>query len=1077
MADVFVSYASEDRDRVIPLVEAVQRRGWSAWWDRNIDAGTAFDREIERAIDDAKCVIVVWSKHSIESDWVRNEATEGLERGVLVPVTIDAVRPPLAFRRVQTIDLTAPGAPLESMLDAIRRLCPVGAREGRTASPFVGRRTELARITDVVRRAAQGHGAMMLVSGEAGVGKSRLVQEAEAVARREGMLTLIGRCLDTDAAPPYQPLVEQIEQALRTAPAEAVRAALGENAPELAKLVPELRQRFADIPNPVALPPDQERHYLLHGCAAFIDRAARTQPMLLVFEDLHWAGESTCQLLRHLGDRLRDSPVLIIGTYRDDELESRQPFAKALQDLLRERLADEVRLLRLGARDVATLLEGRAGQSPPASLVELVYSETEGNPFFVEELYRHLDESHKLFTDDGRFRTDISVTETEVPRGVRLIIERRLEQVSAQCRQLLMPAAVAGRVVDYTLLARLSNLDGNAMFDAIEEAESSSLLEDVSVGRDVRYQFVHEQIRQTLLSTLSLPRRQRLHLSVADALEAGAGTNAERIAADIGYHLYQAGAAADSARTARYLVAAGGRSIEAVAFEDALKLLDMALEVLETDAGDDLARLHALRARALCGIPRIEAALEALAAGLDVAVDPAVVADLLLQRGQLNVHLYRGGDALPDLERLQALARERGDAPLELSAQRLIADAHYRLSLDHPEHALPAREACERTIELARAANNERVLALALIVSGHFTDYWADYRPQCVRNLAEAREIGERLDDEEIKLDCATMSLRLALFSPIEYELRAEEILERLEALRDPIRLKEHLFWMIIPTRNAGHLERSVEVCDRAIALAEQIGVPPVQYPTFKAVGLAALGRYDDAFASIAQEVTHGSYRFGAALQRLAHVQMHAIFGAIDTMLGELPALFAECRALNRVWMQQLLMDTLSIAGVRANRHAETAALREVLAPELKPLRLARAYVAYVDGDVEAALARAEALRDYHFNDNQALLAADAGELIGLCLLEQSRFEAARDEASRHLAFCETAKYRSMQWRLLALRSEAHRGLGASAEAEQDRVAAKSLLEELASRIPDAELRRAFVTQPQAASVTGTQGG
>jgi len=1071
MADVFVSYSSEDRDRVVPLVEAIQRRGWSAWWDRNIDAGTSFDREIERAIDDAKCVVVVWSKQSIESDWVRNEATEGLDRGALVPVTIDAVRPPLAFRRVQTIDLTGPNAPLEPMLDAIRRLCPIGTRESRTASPFVGRRSELGRITDAVRRAAQGRGGMVLISGEAGVGKSRLVQEAERVARQEGLLTLTGRCLDTDAAPPYQPLVEQIEQALRTAPAEAVRAALGENASELAKLVPELRQRFPDIPSPVSLPPDQERHYLLHGCAAFIDRAARAQPMLLVFEDLHWAGESTCQLLRHLGDRLRDSPVLILGTYRDDELESRQPFAKALQDLLRERLADEIRLSRLDAKDVATMIEGRAGQTPPTSLIELIFAETEGNPFFIEELYRHLDESHKLFTADGRFRTDINVSETEVPRGVRLIIERRLEQVSPACRQLLMPAAVAGRVVDYALLTRLSNLDGNALFDAIEEAEGSSLLEDVSVGRDVRYQFVHEQIRQTLLSTLSLPRRQRLHLSVADALEAGAGAQAERLAADIGYHLYQAGAAADSARTARYLVAAGERAIGAVAFEDALKLLDMALEVMETD-GDDLARLHGLRARALCGIPRIEAALEALAAGLDVATDKAVLAELLMQRGQLNVHLYRGDDALPDLERLQALARERGDAPLELSAQRLIADAHYRLSLDRPEHALPAKEACERTIELARAANDDRTLALALIVSGHFTDYWADYRPQCVRNLAEARQIAERLDDEEIKLDCATMSLRLALFSPIEYELRAEEILERLEAFRDPIRLKEHLFWMIVPTRNAGHLERSVEVCERAIALADQIGVPPVQYPTFKAIGLAALGRYDDAFASIAQEVTHGSYRFGAALQRFAYVNMHALFGAIDTVLDELPELFAESRALNRVWMQQALIDMLSIAGARANRHAETAAMLERLAPEMKPQRLARAYVAYVDGDVDTALTRAEQLRDHFLKDNQALLAADAGELIITCLLGQSRFDAARDEASRHLEFCDTSGYRSLKWRLLALRSQAYRGLGANTEAEQDRAAAKSLLDELANRIPDADLRRSFVTQPSAAALS-----
>jgi hypothetical protein len=1077
MADVFVSYSSQDRARVVPLVEAIQRRGWSAWWDRNIDAGSAFDREIERAIDEAKCIVVVWSRASVDSDWVRNEATEGLDRGILVPVAIDAVRPPLAFRRVQTIDLAGAAADIEAMLEAIRRFCPIGGQEGRSASPFVGRRAELARLGDAIRRAASGNGGVVLLAGEAGVGKSRVVQEAERIAREQGLLALTGHCLESEAAPPYQPLVEQIEQALRTAQPDAVRAALGENAPELAKLVPELRQRFADIGQPIALPPDQERHFLLHGCAAFIDRAARAQPMMLVFEDLHWAGDSTCTLLRHLAGRLRESPVLIVGTFRDDELDPRQPFSKALQDLLRERLAHEIRLTRLDAVAVATLLEGRAGQPPPRALVELVFAETEGNPFFVEELYRHLDEAQKLFGDDGRFRTAIDVGDTEVPRGVRLIIEHRLDKASAQCRQLLMPAAVAGRVVDFVLLQRVCNLESDALFDAIEEAEGSALLEDVSVGREARYRFVHEQIRQTLLATLSLPRRQRLHLAVADALEATAQGAGERLSGEIAFHLYQAGAAADGARTARHLVTAATRAIDAVAFEDALKLLDMALEVALEDDRDALARIHALRGKALCGIPRIDAALAALATGLDLVRDVALEAELLHQRAQLNVHLYRGADALPDLDRLLVIAREGRDGPLELAAQRLTADAHYRLSLDLPEHALPAREACEQTIALARAADDRRALALALIVTANFTDYWAEYRPQIVRNLAEARAIGEALDDEQIRLDCASMSLRAALFSPIEFELRAEEILKRLEALRDPLRLKEHLFWMIVPVRNAGHLKRSVEVCDRAIALADQLGVPPVQYPTFKAIGLAALGRYDEAWASIGQEVVHGSYRFGAALQRWGYFQIRHVLGDIDALLAEFPALVAESRALNRVWMVQSLTDSLVIAGARAGRHDEAARLVAAHAAEAKPGRLARAHAAFAAGDFTGALAQATAVRDRLESANHGVPAADAAELVVSALLALARHEDARDEAGRRVAFCETSDYRSMLWRLLALRCRAQRALGATDEAERDRAAAAALLAALADRTPDAALRRTFLAQPLAAGLLQEQGG
>ncbi len=127
MADVFVSYSSQDRERVIPLVEAIEQRGWSVWWDRKIDAGTTFDREIETAIDEAKCIVVVWSQNSVGSDWVRSEAHEGLTRGILTPVSIDAVRPPLAFRLTQTVDLTAADVGVEPLAEADPQVLPAWA--------------------------------------------------------------------------------------------------------------------------------------------------------------------------------------------------------------------------------------------------------------------------------------------------------------------------------------------------------------------------------------------------------------------------------------------------------------------------------------------------------------------------------------------------------------------------------------------------------------------------------------------------------------------------------------------------------------------------------------------------------------------------------------------------------------------------------------------------------------------------------------------------------------------------------------------------------------------------------------
>jgi tetratricopeptide (TPR) repeat protein len=1071
VSDVFVSYASQDRARVVPLVEALERRGWTVWWDRKIDAGTAFDREIEAAIDGAKCIVVVWSENSVQSDWVRSEASEGLTRGILAPVSIDQVRPPLAFRLTQTIDLTAADASVEPLIEAVRRHCPLASRAGRNQSPFIGRAAEFGRLEDHLRRARGGAGALVLLSGEAGVGKTRLVKEIEALARQEGMLALTGRCVLAEGAPPYQPLLEQIEQAGRLAPGPALRAALGENAPELAKLMPELRQRFSDIPMPIDLPPDQERRYLLHGCGEFIDRAARTQPLLLVYEDLHWAGDSTCRLLRRLAERLRESPVLMIGTYRDTELDAGQPFFATMHDLIRERLAEDIPLKRLGDGDVAALLEGRAQQAPPAELVSLIFAETEGNPFFVEELYRHLDESGKLFSTNGRFMSGISIADTDVPRGVRLVIEQRLAKVSEGCRRLLTAASVAGRVINFDLLAGIGDLADDALIDALEEAEYAALLEEISVGREARYQFVHEQIRQTLLSALSLPRRQRLHLRIADALEQGAPAMAEKNAGEIAFHLYQAGAAAESERTVRFLLTASQRALDAVAFEDALRLLDMAADVTPPDDRPACARVQFLRGLALRGAARIEDALAALAQGLALGEDVEGHAALLLQRAALLVDLYRGGEALEDLEHLLEIARTADDASLELEAQRLLAGAHYRLSLDQPDHAALARDASDRTIELARAAGDKRALALALIHSSHFVDYWVDYRPVADRHLTEAKQIAEALKDDSLLLDQASMRLRTDIDGPSHRQQLAEEVLTQLEQRRDPIRLKEHLFWMILPTRAAGHLERSVEVANRAIELAARLDVPPVQYPTFKSRALIALGRFGEAWESIGQEVTHGGYRFGAALQHLGYVDFKCHVGAARAALDDAEALIAEVRSVHRVWMLGLLVDMLTISTARAGLHDEAQELLTRLVPERPPGRLSAGFLALARGDAAGALDVARRDQEFHLRNGMNLLAADAGELVALCLAQLARWDEARDEAARQIAFCEESGYRNLHWLLLAIRADALSKLGDRQGAEQDFIESAGLLDALAQTMPTPDLRDAFLSQPIAARV------
>ena len=186
---------------------------------------------------------------------------------------------------------------------------------------------------------------------------------------------------------------------------------------------------------------------------------------------------------------------------------------------------------------------------PPAHLATAVYAETEGNPFFVEEVFQHLSEEGRLFDAKGRWHADLRVEDLDVPEGIRLVIGRRVERLSPEARQVLTTAAVVGRSFDLALLEALGDIEGETLLTALEEAEAARLIQTASSGREVRWEFAHGLIRQTLESSLSLPRRQRAHLRVAEAMERVHRANLDRYASDMGHHLFQAGAAARSEKT------------------------------------------------------------------------------------------------------------------------------------------------------------------------------------------------------------------------------------------------------------------------------------------------------------------------------------------------------------------------------------------------------------------------------------------------------------------------------------------------------------------------------------------------
>jgi class 3 adenylate cyclase/tetratricopeptide (TPR) repeat protein len=674
-------------------------------------------------------------------------------------------------------------------------------------TPFVGRDAERADLRRFLDSALGGRGAVVLIGGEPGVGKTRLAAEVALEAEERGVMSLVGHCYEMEGAPPYMPFVELLETTARRADPALFRAALGEDAGEVARLLPALRRTFDDIPPPLELPPEQERRYLFNSVSEFISRAARLRPLLLLLDDLHWADESTLLLLQHMAGQIADIPLLVVGTYRDVELDVRRPLAATLEDLLRRRLAHRVSLKRLSQEGVGAMLTSLAGLEAPPALVKAIHEETEGNPFFVEEVFRHLTEEGRLFDATGRWRSGLQIGELDVPEGVRLVIGRRLQRLGEEARRVLATAAVIGRGFGFSLLEALGEVETDTLLDAVDEAERAGLITSSSDGMEARFTFAHELIRQTLLTDLSLPRRQRLHLRIAEAIERAYAAALEDHIPDLAHHLYQAGAAADPAKTARFLTLAGDRAFAAAGFEDALRLYENAAALQPAEDSRAHAALLDKLGRALRALGRFEEALarwrEALNAYEDLG-DAETIGQLCLDMAYMSWWMARFEEVV--------LTQQRG----------LIATG---------DQGTPTRA---------------RLLAMSGAVLS-----MAGFADAAESMLADGLELSEKLRDQRTlgyTLFCETVHHAdyMEWSQVVEVGTRAAELLRRSGALWD---LAETLPWLAYGLATVGRIEEGVRVGEEAVSIAERVGH----------VGALLLARRLDGIASIVAGDIHGA--------------------------------------------------------------------------------------------------------------------------------------------------------------------------------------------------------------------------
>lgn len=602
---------------------------------------------------------------------------------------------------------------------------------------LVGRERQVDALAELMSRLSQRAGGVVLISGEAGIGKTRMVTEARSRATAVGASVFAGNCFETDRSLAYAPVLDLIRRMAATCPPDEIAAKIGPAASEVVKLLPELSPLLPDVAPSPHLEPEQEKRRLFEALCAMMLRCAESGPLLLIFEDIHWCDDVGLEFLLHLARRARGCPLLIAVTYRSDEVTP--GLRHLLAGLDRERLATEIRLDCLDVEHVAEMLEAifTLGRPVRVEFLTTLHALTEGNPFFVEETLKALVVSGDIFYRDGAWDRK-SMDELRIPRSVQDALRRRAQELSPQARQALAVASVAGQRFDFALVHEITGLQELDLLDALKELIAAQLIVEVSADQ---FSFRHALTRQAVYTDLLGRERKALHRSLAEAIERLFATEREAHLADLAYHYHQAGVWDQALEAARQV---GERSLALHAPHAALEQFTRALDASRRLTLQPAPSLHLGRGNAhetLGDFELAQADYEAALSGARLAGDYRAAWRATLALGAL----WAGRDYARTGEYYrQAFELARGlDDPAAL-ARSLNALANWHLNVDQPQEALRMHREALAIVEtqgMTRAiAETLDLLGMTSWLSCDPTQAGVDYE----RAVTLWRELGDR---------------------------------------------------------------------------------------------------------------------------------------------------------------------------------------------------------------------------------------------------------------------------------------------------------------------------------------------
>lgn len=698
--------------------------------------------------------------------------------------------------------------PQVSMLDRLVR--------GR----LIGREQEMEEMINAWRRAISNEGSVLLITGEPGIGKTRVANELVARVSVSGGKALTGECY-SEGDMPYGPFNQMLQETLLAPNANL-------HLPDyvlsgLITLAPSLRSRYTGISQVPALDPQVEQQHIFESMVAWCTALAEQTPVLLLVDDVHWADSGTLALLRYLARRSRKLRLLIALTYREIELAESTPLQSLLNDFQHERLSTRVKLIRFNkeqTREMLTTMLTPSG-AIDSNLVDAIYRETEGNPFFIEEVTKALIEVGKLCYNDICWQAQETV-DIEIPQSVRITVQSRLARLPAETQEVLRVAAILGREFDFDTLSQATGVDEEQLIDALETAEQAQIIAEVPHRRvnSMTFTFAHALFPTTLRESISMLRRQRLHRRVAAAIESLHPEDGYRLET-LAYHYEQAG---DAEKALFYYVRAADRALSVYANQEAERYYRSALELSQdqtekskllaglgealfrqshyTEAGeiwleaiqlfkstgdyDQVARLYARSARTAwyAGDPPRGLALsrEGLAyiQGLADQKETPGMATLLHEVARAYHFNNLSDEAMPLCQ--QALAMAKNFNLIDLQADTLATIGI--LPNQPPEQA---RQALEQAVELAESAGYLAIAARAHLNLGEHLENHGQIRKGRAHYL-QARDLAHRMgmvqQEHDFYGNAVDVSIGLGEYSFVEEAL--PQLTQQLTALVNP---------------------------------------------------------------------------------------------------------------------------------------------------------------------------------------------------------------------------------------------------------------------------------------------------